>query len=77
MNSIRILERVQDRSHDANVIAQSRVLFNLLQREIDSNRSTHSVVIDAIKLYDENVALLKQKGFTVTNKGIDCYSIEW
>lgn len=77
MNSIRILERAQDRSRDNNVLAQSHVLCDLLQREIDINRITRSIMIDQIILYEENLILLKQKGFVVTQESADSFLIRW
>lgn len=77
MNCIRILEKKEVRTHASNVLAQSRVLTDLIQREIDVNRSSRCIVIDDVAIYDENLCLLQTKGFSVTPKGSDSCLISW
>ncbi len=77
MNSIRTLELPEDRLHQTNVFAQSRVLSELLQREIDTNRKMRCFVIDNIVVYDENITMLRSRGFDVVSKGDDSILIKW
>ena len=77
MNSIRNLELPEKRLHQTNVFEQSRVLSDLLQREIDINRKMRCIVIDNIVVYDENVAMLRNRGFDVVPKADHSISIRW
>ncbi len=80
MNSLKNIELQSRRSYQSNVVAQSRVLFDIIQKQIDINTSgvdnDCKLLLSNISLYEENVDLLRRKGIQVI-KVDDGWTLTW
>lgn len=69
MNALRTLEHDSIRTREANIIAQSRVLLDIVQKEIDSNRVSKRFHIQNMRIYQENIQELRKHNVLVTDMG--------
>lgn len=76
MNSLRNLTHSDERGLDANVNAQSSLLFDVLQKEMDLNRRDRRIILCNILLYQQNIFLLRQHGITVKDRD-GTYELSW
>ena len=76
MNVLRNLELSNVRSYQTNVNAQSRILFDLIQKEIDINKASRCILVKDIKIFEENISLLIRAGISVSRAGND-YTLTW